>query len=49
MTSPCRCLALHASLAEPVKLPAEEVVVVKEKEAENPLPAILLGTIVIIH
>jgi hypothetical protein len=42
MTSaPCWCLALHASLAEPVKLPAEEVVVVEE-EAEDQLQAIRL-------
>jgi hypothetical protein len=44
MTSaPCWCLALHASLAEPVKLPAEEVV------AEDQLQAIRLRTIIIIH
>jgi hypothetical protein len=49
MTSPYRCLALHASLAEPAKLPAEEVVVVKEEEAEDQLPAILLRTIIIIY
>jgi hypothetical protein len=49
MTSaPCWCLALHASLAEPVKLPAEEVVVVEE-EAEDQLQAIRLWTIIIIH